>query len=59
MGGAAGAAFERSPIMTRQHQPLSTRIRRLRPSAASLAAAAALHDPGPLLQLQAQSRRGV
>jgi hypothetical protein len=45
--------------MTRQHQTLSTRIRRLRRSAARLAAAGALHDPGRLLQLQAQSYRGV
>jgi hypothetical protein len=43
--------------MARQHQTLSSLIRALRSSPAGFAAAAALQDPGPLLQLQAQSQR--
>jgi hypothetical protein len=43
--------------MARQHQTLSSLIRALRSSPASFAAAAALQDPGPLLQLQAHSQR--
>jgi hypothetical protein len=36
-----------------QYRTLRSAMRRLRPSAASIAAAAAVHDPGLLLQLRA------
>jgi ferredoxin-NADP reductase/MOSC domain-containing protein YiiM len=39
--------------MVFQHATLTSLLRRLRLSPESLAAAAALHDPGPLLQMQA------
>jgi hypothetical protein len=39
--------------MSRHHPTLISLARRLRPTAADFAAAAALHDPGLLLQLQA------
>jgi hypothetical protein len=43
--------------MARQDTTLDSLLRRLRLSPESLAAAAALHDPGPLLQLQAERLR--
>ena len=39
--------------MTRHHPTLTRLTRSLRPTAADLAAAAALHDPSLLLQLRA------
>jgi hypothetical protein len=39
--------------MSRQHPTLSSLAHRLRPTSADFAAAAALHDPSLLLQLQA------
>jgi hypothetical protein len=43
--------------MVRTHAILNSLARRLRPSPESLAAAAALHDLSPLLQLQAERLR--
>jgi ferredoxin-NADP reductase/MOSC domain-containing protein YiiM len=40
--------------MARRHTTLNRLARLLRPAPESVAAAAALHDPGPLLQLQAE-----
>jgi ferredoxin-NADP reductase/MOSC domain-containing protein YiiM len=45
--------------MARQHAMLNSVVRRLRPSPEGGAAAAALQDPGPLLQLQAERVRGA
>jgi len=43
--------------MTRHHHPiLRSFLRRLRPSAARFAAAAAVYDPAPLMRLQATER---
>jgi hypothetical protein len=39
--------------MARQYPTPRSIVRRLRPSPENIAAAAALHDPGPLLRLQA------
>jgi hypothetical protein len=43
--------------MSRWHATLESHVRRLRRSPESLAAAAALNDPGPLLQLEAERLR--
>jgi ferredoxin-NADP reductase/MOSC domain-containing protein YiiM len=43
--------------MARQHTTRNSLVRELRPSPESLAAAAALQDPGPLLELQAERLR--
>jgi hypothetical protein len=43
--------------MVREHTTLNSLVRRLRLSPESLAAAAALHAPGPLLQLRAERLR--
>lgn len=52
-----GAALdERSPTMTRTHRASIRLIRRLRPSPAGFAAAAAVQDPSLLLYLQAAQR---
>jgi hypothetical protein len=45
--------------MTREHLTPSSLLRRLGPSPESLAAAAALHDPGLLLRLQAERLHGM
>jgi hypothetical protein len=44
--------------MARQHPTPSSLVRRLRPSPERFAAAAALHDPSLLLQLQAARSQG-
>jgi ferredoxin-NADP reductase/MOSC domain-containing protein YiiM len=43
--------------MAHQHPTLNNLVHRLRPSPVSIAAGAALQDPGPLLQLQAERLR--
>jgi hypothetical protein len=43
--------------MIREHTMLNSLVRRLRLPPESLAAAAALHDTGPLLQLRAERLR--
>jgi hypothetical protein len=44
--------------MSRRHPTLASLIRAFRPTAANLAAAAALYDPSLLLNLRAAQRRG-
>jgi hypothetical protein len=53
-----GAGPERSAIMTRQHATRSSVVRRLRPAPERFAAAAALQNPGLLLQLRAAQSDG-
>jgi hypothetical protein len=54
-GAIRSASHERrSAIMIRLHA--HSLVRRLRPSPERLAAAAAVHDPGPMLALRASSR---
>ena len=43
--------------MVREHTTLKSLVRRLRPTPETFAAAAAVYDPGPLLQLLAERLR--